>query len=324
MPSVDGGALCNREIRLEPFERADCLAAIPGRQQIQHPGAYRGGLEHAAIEQHGGGHQRLPTGARPNQGVELVARDHILQAAGEEAGQVLADHRIGRIGQTEFLQPGPTRLARQIVEGGLGEEPVEDDLREQGAIEHRGNCLGKQARPTRRNCDRRFGERGVIEQGDLRPRCRVHQRQELPGIQRLAFGLQSGLQGVGKCQIHVVATEQDVLADADALQLQIAGDIRHGDQAEIGGAAADIAHQNDVAGRHRIAPLPAGLRGPRVEGRLRLLEQRDVAQPGRRRRFGRQAARNLVERGGDRYDDLAVGKAPTVCPWPARRGGKPL
>ena len=69
---------------------------------------------------------------------------------------MLADHRIGRVGQTEFLQPGPTRLARQIVECGLGEEPVEDDLRERGAIERGGNRLGKQAGAARRNCDRRF------------------------------------------------------------------------------------------------------------------------------------------------------------------------
>ena len=56
---------------------------------------------------------------------------------------MLADHRIRRVGQAEFLQPGPTCLARQIVECGLSEEPVKDDLRERGAIERRGNRLGK-------------------------------------------------------------------------------------------------------------------------------------------------------------------------------------
>ena len=63
------------------------------------------------------------------------------------------------------------------------------------------------------------------------------------------------LQRIGQRQIHVVAAEQDVLADADALEFEVAGDVGHGDQAEIGGAAADVAHQDDVAGatasRHR-------------------------------------------------------------------------
>ena len=86
-----------------------------------------------------------PAGPRSDQRAEFVARLHILQAAREEAGQMLADHRIGCVGQAEFLQSGPPCLARQVVESGPGEEPVEDDLRQRGAIERRGNCLGKQA-----------------------------------------------------------------------------------------------------------------------------------------------------------------------------------
>ena len=105
----------------------------------------------------------------------------------------------------------------------------------------------------------------------------MHQRQELPGIQRFAFGLQFGLQHVGQREIHIVAAEQDVFADADALQLQVAGDVGHRDQAEVGGAAADVAHQDEVARCHRVAPLPASPRGPGVEGSLRFLQQRDVA-----------------------------------------------
>jgi hypothetical protein len=50
---VDGGALGDREVRLEAFELPDRLSAIPGCQQVQHPGADWPGLEHAAIE-HGG------------------------------------------------------------------------------------------------------------------------------------------------------------------------------------------------------------------------------------------------------------------------------
>src|SRR5215218_8643048 len=87
VPPIDGGAMCDREIRLKSLEFPDRLSAIPGRQQIQHPGADRLGLEHAAIEQYGGGHEHLPAGPWSNQCVQLVARLHILQAAREEAGQ---------------------------------------------------------------------------------------------------------------------------------------------------------------------------------------------------------------------------------------------
>ena len=87
----------------------------------------------------------------------------------------------------------------------------------------------------------------------------MHQRQELPGVERLALGLELRLQRIGQRQIHVVAAEQDVLADADALELQVAVDIGDGDQAEIGGAAADVADEDDVARRHqrRATPCPA-------------------------------------------------------------------
>ena len=133
---------------------------------------------------------------------------------------MLADHRIGRVGQAEFLQAGPPRLARQIVERGPGIEPVEDHLRQRGAIERRRHRLGEQARAARGNRDRRFRKVRILEQGDLRPSRGVDQGEKLPSVQRLAFGLELRLQRVGQRQIHVVAAEQDVLADADALELQ--------------------------------------------------------------------------------------------------------
>ena len=90
----------------------------------------------------------------------------------------------------------------------------------------------------------------------------------------------------------------------------IAGDIGHRNQAEIGGAAADVAHQDDVARRHRVAPLPAGSRRPGIECRLWFLQQRYVAQSGGLGRFGRQVSRDLVERSGHRHHDLAVSGVP--------------
>ena len=50
---------------------------------------------------------------------------------------MLADHRIGRIGQAEFLQTAATLLARQSSMLRPGEETVEHDLLQRLAIERR-------------------------------------------------------------------------------------------------------------------------------------------------------------------------------------------
>ena len=97
-----------------------------------------------------------------------------------------------------------------------------------------------------------------------------------------------------------------MLADADALQLHVTRDVGHGDQAEVCGASADVAHQYNIAGRDGIAPLPASLRGPRVERGLRFLQQHDLAQTGGLGRFRGQAARYFVEGRGNRQHDLAI------------------
>ena len=50
---------------------------------------------------------------------------------------MLADDRIGGKGQTEFLQPSRTALARQVVNAGSGEKTVDNNLLQGLAIESR-------------------------------------------------------------------------------------------------------------------------------------------------------------------------------------------
>ena len=79
-------------------------------------------------------------------------------------------------------------------------------------------------------------------------------------------------------EIHVVAPEQDVVADRDPLEREVAGVAGDLDQREVGGAAADVAHQHHAARGQILAPVAS----PRVaevrviERRLRLLEQRHL------------------------------------------------
>ncbi len=128
MAAIDRGAAGDGEVGLEALQFANRLAGVPGGEKVEDTGAHRLGLEDAAVEQHRGGHQGGGPGAWPNQGGELFAGFDVLQAAAEEARDVLADHRIGRIGQAEFLQTAATVLVRQIVDVRASEEAVEHDL----------------------------------------------------------------------------------------------------------------------------------------------------------------------------------------------------
>src|SRR5437764_1024658 len=71
--------------------------------------------------------------------------------------------------------------------------------------------------------------------------------------------------------------------------------VGNGNEAEIGGAAADIADQDDVTWTDQGTPLSTYLHDPGVERRLRFFEQGDFAETGGLRRFGRQILRNRVE-----------------------------
>ena len=101
--------------------------------------------------------------------------------------------------------------------------------------------------------------------------------------------------GVGQGQVHVVAAEQDVVADRNPRQRQVAGLLADGDEAEVGGAAADVADQHHVADFHLLAPLVVAGVDPGIKRGLRLFQQRDVFQPGGAGGFHGQLAGHGVE-----------------------------
>ena len=70
---------------------------------------------------------------------------------------------------------------------------------------------------------------------------------QLPGVDLVAGGLEPLLQQAREREVHVVAAEQDVLADRDALEGEVAVALGDGDQAEVGRAAADVADEDQVA-----------------------------------------------------------------------------
>ena len=146
-------------------------------------------------------------------------------------------------------------------------------------------------------------------------------RDPLGGVEPVHPAGQGRGDGVGQGEVHVVAAEQDVLADGQAGQGEVAALVGHGDQGEVGRPAADVADEEEVADLDLLPPAVA-LRGePGVEGGLRLLQERDVLQPGGPGGLDGQLAGDGVERGGDGQQDVLVfepvgGDLPAICVVP--------
>ena len=95
----------------------------------------------------------------------------------------------------------------------------------------------------------------VAEERFLREPRLVPQPVQLPGVDSVPLLLEPLLQHARQREIHVVAAEQDVLADGDALEAQLAVLLGHGDQAEVGRAAADVADEHEIADARRGAAI---------------------------------------------------------------------
>src|SRR5690606_21506403 len=169
--------------------------------------------EQWAVERRaGGGDERARRFAPPR----------VREAAGEEAREVLADDRVGRVGQAKLLKRGRAGLLRHLVGAREREEAIDERGLERFACQGRGYGAGEQARAARGNGDGRLREGLVFEERLLRAAGGVDEGEELPVVDGLARVFELRLEGVGQREVHVVAAQQDVLAHADALERQLA------------------------------------------------------------------------------------------------------
>ncbi len=157
----------------------------------------------------------------------------------------------------------------------------------------------------------KHGDRGGVflqvgEQGLLGGAAGVAQRDSLAGVEALHPLGQGRGHGIRQRQVHVVAAEQDVLADGQPRQGQVAPLVGDGDQGEVGRAAADVADQDDVADLDLLAPLLVLDGQPGVKGGLGLFEERDVLQARLAGRLHGELAGDGVERRRDGQEDLLV------------------
>src|ERR1022692_2153886 len=119
---------------------------------------------------------------------------------------------------------------------------------------------------------------GIFEQKFFcQPRL-VPQTEEVVGINLMALGFQSLLQQSRERQVHIVATQQNVIADCYPLERQIAALFRDRNQAEIRRASTNVAYQNQIADLDSLAPTIALGLEPSVKRSLRFLQKGHVLQ----------------------------------------------
>ncbi len=122
------------------------------------------------------------------------------------------------------------------------------------------------------------------------------------------LGVELGFDEPGQREIEIVAAQQQMLADGSARevhQIALAGDAN---QAEIAGAAADVADQHNLAIEQLLTRLREVVGDPRVERRGGLFEQREALDAGFFRRHDRELAGLFVERSWDGEHDVLFGE----------------
>ena len=82
---------------------------------------------------------------------------------------------------------------------------------------------------------------------------------------------------VGEREIEIVAAQDQVFADGDAVELGFpAFAAADADEREVGGAAADVANQDRLAWGDLLFPVAAMANQPSIEGGLRFFDQHDA------------------------------------------------
>ncbi len=113
---------------------------------------------------------------------------------------------------------------------------------------------------------------------------------------------------MGQGQVHVVAADQQVVADGHSPQHQLAF-LLSGRTSVRSVVPPPTSHTSSVSPTFStLPPALAPIGQPGIDGRLRLFEQHQMArQAGGQRRFARQLAGSGVERGRHGQHDLLLG-----------------
>ena len=136
------------------------------------------------------------------------------------------DRGIGSVRQTELLQSRLAAPRRHVGGAGGREEAIEQHLVQIGAVERGPNRAANQPAALAEDRDRMLVAVRLREQRLLGDPALMPQRLELPGVDAVTVAFQALLGAAGQRQIHVVAAKQDVIADRDPIERQVAVAVR--------------------------------------------------------------------------------------------------
>ncbi len=220
-----------------------------------------------------------------------------------EGGEVARHLRLAGEGQPPLLQAGARRLARRGVRRGERKEAVHHQLLHLAARQRAAENAAHHGAPAAAEADRHLVRRIVRQQHLLGAAAEAGQGVPALAVEALA---EARLEPPRQRDVDVVAAEQDVVADRQAVEGQASAVAADADQAEVRGAAADVDDEDQAGLAQQVLPASLVLVDPGVERRLRLFEQDRVRQPGALGRGDAELARHLVERRRHRQDDLLL------------------
>src|SRR5690625_320971 len=208
---------------------------------------------------------------------------------------MFADHRIARISESKFLQSSRTSRRRMILNRRQRKKSVENNCPNLLLCQLRRNRFCKKTRTACRQRNRHRIHLRIRKKRLLPFSTAVNQRKKLPIVDRRSLSLKRRSHRIRERKIEIIPAEQNMIADADPVQLQISISFPDSNQTEISRSTADITDQHTVARRNLFAPAITGFPKPRVKSGQRFLKQSYLRKTGRSCRFPRQSARNFVK-----------------------------
>ena len=229
--AVVGGAACHGQVHVgagEQARRGGLLCFQPRVQRAQNALSQHVGFENAAVQQHGSGVQKARIRIHgPSKAFQLGGGTGL---ATQQGGQVAGDTGVLRVGQAQLRQAaaGARGGACSGVYG--GEEAFQNGVAHLVLGEFGADGAANEFGAPAGHHDGLAGQRGVAQQRFFGAAARVGEGAHLPRVKRFALGAELARHHMRQGQVHVVAAEQDVVAHGDAVQLQQAVALQHGDE----------------------------------------------------------------------------------------------
>src|SRR5262249_20275281 len=189
-------------------DRRKTLFREPPVQYVHNPRAQRLGLAHTAVEQH---LRRTDESAWAN--ADSRRRRAPWRLTREKAREMSRDRRIGRVRQPQFLETGLAAARRHVVRADDREEAIDQHLLEIGSPKLATNRAADEPRSLP---EHRHGVRLAIrvrEERFFRRSTLMPERLQLPSVDSVALGFEALLNKPRQGKVHVVAAEEDVIAD---------------------------------------------------------------------------------------------------------------